>query len=330
MLCNDSPSVFHCAPILLIGFNRPDFLRNQIEALSEVAPPVIYIAIDGPRATRPEEQTKCAETAKQIKKISWPCEIHTRIRKENLGCKFGPPDAISWFFSEVETGIILEDDCRPTPDFLRFASELLIRYKDDERVGMISGNNHYGFMSQPHDSYRFSMNISIWGWASWRRAWELFDGEPEHFREEAQQIFDATSLTKRGKHLGLTFFAQVLSNQNTWDTQWALSLLRHGMLSITPAVNLVANSGFEVESTHTSGYHYDMPHFISTERLGFPLAHPADVSRDKTADRKHELRSFAFLPRALTFLGGKFSKSARSLLSFAYRLEKTAPFLFRF
>lgn len=320
---------FTCAPILIIGFNRPEFVRDQIEAISAAKPSQIFIAIDGPRPDHPGEDIKCKETAEQIKRITWPCEISTRIRNENLGCKYGPPDAISWFFSQVTAGIILEDDCRPTIDFLRFASELLIRYKDDERVGMISGNNHYGFMSNPQDSYRFSMNISIWGWASWSRAWKYHDVEPEHFRSNANQIFDTTSLTRRGKRLASAFFNQVLSANSTWDTQWALTLLKKEMFSITPARNLVANMGFQPESTHTGGYNFDTVHFINTQKLHFPLIHPQHITRDIQSDRRHELRSFAFLPRALTALGLRFPACSRPITHLAHTIEKRLPALFR-
>ena len=123
----DTRQSFSCVPILLIGFNRPDFMAAQIVAIRDARPPRLYIAVDGPREGRIDEAEKCRAVRDCVKLIDWPCEIKTLFREKNLGCKYAVSSAITWFFENEEMGIILEDDCRPTVDFLRFASEMLVR-----------------------------------------------------------------------------------------------------------------------------------------------------------------------------------------------------------
>jgi len=78
-------------------------------------------------------------------------------------------------FANEEEAIILEDDCLPHPTFFRFCEELLERYRDDERVTMISGDNfQFGKQRTPY-SYYFSRYVHVWGWASWRRAWQNYN-----------------------------------------------------------------------------------------------------------------------------------------------------------
>lgn len=320
---------FNCAPILVIGFNRPQLLRDQINALRTIRPPRVFIAVDGPRPGKEGEVALCRETAAAADGIDWECEVKTLVNKVNLGCKYAPPSAISWFFSHVDAGIILEDDCRPTMDFLRFATELLDRYRDDDRVGMISGNNHYGFITDKSASYRFSCDVSIWGWATWRRVWNLYDVEPAHYANEIDELLSAVSLTKRGRCLRKRFFDAVLSTNGTWDIQFALTLARHRLLAVCPRENLVANLGFSPESTHTGGFSYDMDRFSATAPMSFPLRHPFEVARDVLADRLHELRSFALLPRLLTELGRRSAFACSVLVPLAQRIERFFPAIYR-
>ena len=318
-----------CAPILLLGFNRPELLRGLVVILAKVRPPKIYLAVDGPRPDRPGEAEKCAACAAVAEAINWPCEVKKLVREKNLGCRLGVSGAIDWFFSQEEEGIILEDDCWPDPSFLRFATELLERYRDDERVGMISGNNHYGFMSEPKASYRFTNFVLIWGWATWRRAWKLNQPNPEAFRATGPDIIRKANLTRRMRIMYGRFLEDVLSTRSTWDVLWMLSLQFHGLLSIVPRSNLVANQGYGHGGTHTDGFAYDQHLFQKSVAIPFPLVHPDTVARDVEADRLYELRSFAWLPRILTIVGLKLGSFGRAIIAVSQVIERVLPVLFR-
>ena len=57
--------------------------------------------------------------------IDWPCQIERLYSDVNQGCRLGVSRAITWFFEQVEEGIILEDDCVPHPDFFPYCATLL-------------------------------------------------------------------------------------------------------------------------------------------------------------------------------------------------------------
>ena len=320
----------NCAPILLLGFNRPELLRGLVAILAKVRPPKIYLAVDGPRPDRPGEAEKCAACAAVADAIDWPCEVKKLVREKNLGCRLGVSGAIDWFFAQEEEGIILEDDCWPDPSFLRFATELLERYRDDPRVGMISGNNYYDFISDPKVSYRFSNQIFIWGWATWRRAWKLNQPDPEAFRATGPDIIRRASLTGRNRLLMSRYLEDVLKTKSTWDVPWVLSLQQQGLLSVVPCRNLVSNQGYDrAGSTHTNGFAYDQYLFARKSHIAFPLVHPTVVARDEAADRRHELRSFAWLPRILTVVGLRLGIIGRWIAVASRQLECCFPVLFR-
>ena len=320
-----------CAAILVIGFNRPALLRGLVAILAKVSPPKIYLAVDGPRPDHPGEAEKCAECVAVADTIDWPCEVKKLVREKNLGCRLGVSGAIDWFFSQEEEGIILEDDCWPDPSFLRFATELLERYRNDERVGMISGDNHYGFISDTKESYRFSAGFSIWGWATWRRVWRRWRDEGEEkLSAQIDNVIERTFLTRRGKALGWRFWRGYARSRDTWDVPFAFHLSDRELLCAVPRVNLVANVGHGGRGgTHTCGFTYDGHHFAKASAVPLPLVHPPMVIRDTKADRLHELRSFAWIPRILTVVGLKFGAFGRVVAFTAHPFELMFPSLFR-
>ncbi|MGE4565855.1 MAG: glycosyltransferase family 2 protein, partial [Victivallaceae bacterium] len=154
-------------PVLLTVFNRPATSFRVLAAIRAAGVSRLYIAADGPRADRPGEAELCAGLRAQLlAAIDWPCEVKTLFREQNLGCGRAMASAVDWFFSEVEEGIILEDDCLPHPDFFRFAAAALAFYRADERVMCINGTQLAAGWSAGQWSCGFSRFAQIWGWAS--------------------------------------------------------------------------------------------------------------------------------------------------------------------
>ena len=121
-------------------FNRPDTTKQVFETIRKARPAQLFVAADGPRENRPDEAEKCAEVRRIVDNgIDWDCKVHRLYRDKNLGCKIACSSAIDWFFEHVDEGIILEDDTLPHPTFFQFCEELLKRYRDDERIMLISG-----------------------------------------------------------------------------------------------------------------------------------------------------------------------------------------------
>lgn len=318
-----------CAPILLIGFNRPDFMANQIAAIKPLRPHRLYVAVDGPRANRTGEAECCRQVRECIKLVDWPCEVKTLFRESNLGCKYSVSGAVSWFFENEECGIILEDDIRVTEDFLRFASEMLERYKYNTRIGAVNGFNFFNLQSDKSASYHFSSHMDVWGWASWRRVWNQYDVEVAGHEDEYMEAIDNSAATPYMRNVYRKFLCDVKSGLSTWDVQLSLLFLSRHMLSIVPKERLVTNSGIaDKRATHTGGYVYWNDEWAKIGTLSFPLVHPAEVSCDKKADYIRERMEGAILPRGFTWLGAKCPHISRVLACMGRMIETVAPFLF--
>ena len=282
-------------------------LKAQIDTLKVAKPPKVYVAVDGPREGRAGEAEKCAATRKAVEAIDWPCEVKTLFREKNLGCKLGVSGAITWFFENEEAGIILEDDCRATIDFLRFASEMLERYRDDERIGAVCGFNHFDLQSDRKASYHFSNHMDIWGWATWRRAWKKYDVEWRDLRGRENAIIDGSGMNEYAKRFLRQHLKRLEEGMNTWDVQWSLYSLANNWLNIVPRRRLVYQAGLGAEeATHTGGYNCFASRWSTAGSIDFPLVHPAAVEHDVRADRRRENIEASVYYRGLTWLGCKF------------------------
>ena len=326
-----NPCQNRIAPILLIGFNRPDFIRALIDRLGSLKPSKIYFAVDGPRPNCPDDLVLVEEVRASIQEIDWPCSIKTFFRDVNRGCKYGPSEAITWFFSNEERGVILEDDCQPSDDFLLYASELLERYRNDNRIGAICGSNPFSLQTDKETSYHFSRRLFIWGWASWRRVWDDYDVELAEYRVRIPQIAARYSRKRYIRNLLANgALAACEGRIQTWDMQLCVLFAWKRYLSIVPKVQLTANLGLgDANATHTGNYTYFAKLHTRTCGISFPLKHPVAIEQDIAADSMHDSLDAGVLPRLFTWLGAKFPVLIPIIVRIGTFLEHAAPWMFR-
>ena len=320
---------FKCAPILIMGFNRPDLARQQIRNIAPYKPGKVFFAVDGAR--NEQEWKLCRETQSVVDEIDWPCEVKLLFREENRGCRNAPPEAISWFFENVDSGIILEDDCHPAPDFLRFATELLEYYKNDERIGAIAAFNRYNIQADKHCSYHFSKEFNVWGWASWRRVWKNYDVTMQRYAKKIDELIaNHTKNTRMRRYWHDAFRMTMEGSLNTWDYQVCCMFMAHKYFSIVPRERLVANMGIGLPTAvHTGGYDFFAHEFAKSGRVGFPLIHPVKVEADKYADDHTERIMMGLAWRFLYNAGNVLPRPFRPLLTFVGRtLRLIAPWSF--
>ncbi len=278
-------------PVAFIIFNRPDTTERVFAEIAKAKPPKLLVVGDGARVNREGEAAKVASTRAIIDRVDWTCEVLTNFSEVNLGCKIRVSSGLDWVFEQVEEAIILEDDCLPHPTFFRFCQELLEKYRGDQRVGMISGDNFQFGYHLNHDSYYFSNFNHIWGWASWRSRWQHdYDVGIKcwpKIREE-KRVNDWFG-TKAEKDSFSDTYEKVHQNKiDTWDYQWNFGSRLNGRIAVMPNVNLISNIGFGSEATHTKGG--SELAYMAVEEMLFPLEHPKAVFASITLDKRYSNR----------------------------------------
>lgn len=273
-------------PVLIIIFNRPDKVERLMAALAISKPRHLYVAADGPRSHRPDDIEKCARTRALATTVTWECEVHTYFSETNKGCRLGVSSGITWFFSQVEAGIILEDDCIPTPAFFTFTTTLLNKYEQNAQIMHINGSSFLTLAESGINpsSYYVSALPLVWGWATWRRAWTQYDIKMKQLDTVVDtlgrnHIFAQKSFARFWQKL----FGHILSAKvDTWDAQWVYTIMNAGGATITPPQNLIENIGFDADATHTTE---NSPHALKSVTFELTtLIHPDDITINQRLD----------------------------------------------
>lgn len=271
MIFNPLLSMSYNVPVLFIIFKRYDTTVKVFERIREAKPKKLYVAADGPRNAGEKEM--CDKTRSVISLVDWDCEVLTLFRDDNIGCKYMPYESISWFLEHEAEGVILEDDCVPDPSFFPFMEQMLERYRDDSRIGMIAGHSDVSIPLPT--SYVFSRFKACWGWATWRRAWQFMDLELENYdyRKEVAplMVYEPGRVAHWLTALDLIDQHKV----NAWDWPWYFSQAAQNLLCVFPSRSLVSNIGFGEDGTHCLGE--APPEALASFPMEFPLVHPRTV-----------------------------------------------------
>lgn len=278
-------------PVAFLIFNRPELTKTIFAEIAKVKPKKLLVVADGPRQDKQGEAEKCAAARAVIEQVDWDCEVLKNYSDENLGCGIRVATGIDWVFEHVDEAIILEDDCLPHLTFFEFCSELLEKYRDDERVMMISGSNLMENWKSDIQSYHFSYYGGIWGWASWKRAWKYYDYHMKLWKHESavncvrNVLVDPDQYMHREEIFSKTFRREI----DTWDSQWSLARLLQSGLSVVPSVNLVSNIGFGRDATHTFNL-LDSKANLPLSSMSFPLRQSCGLAVDREYDYNFYLK----------------------------------------
>ena len=278
-------------PILLISFNRPDHVRQVLIEILKQGPQELYICQDGAREDNDVDRIKCREVRDVVKELTSAYAIdhndftlHTLYQEKNLGCGPGPAAGIDWFFSQVEKGIIIEDDCLPHPDFFAYCEEMLKRYNDNPNVQFINATLYHDRW-KCEASYGFSHYMVTGAWAGWRETWQGFDIDLHswnawQFRKQVLQLTHSTT-EANWWYWKLKEIQVDTEKKSYWDYQMQMHLFKNAAVTIHPKTNLVSNIGFDTEATHT----------LANDGRGgravqpiLPLLHPKEMEINHTMD----------------------------------------------
>ena len=270
-------------PVIFFIFRRPLLTKQVFEAIRAARPSKLLVVADGPRDT--EDVIACKQARSITEEIDWKCEVSRNYSEVNLGCRERVSSGLTWAFSQVEEAIILEDDCLPNPSFFCFCQSLLAYYRDDERIWTISGNNFQDGIRRSSSSYFFSKYPFIWGWATWRRAWQNYDTHLEKWSENMlRKVVQSVCEDPDEQEFRFKRFHDVVSGEiDAWDPKWSFTCWANNALCAIPETNLVSNIGFGSQATHTTNRKFPYANLKAGELK--EICHPAHIFRDIAADQ---------------------------------------------
>lgn len=277
-------------PLLFMVFNRPEKTKRVWEQISKARPQKLYISADGARADKPEDKEKCAQARAIVSKVDWDCDVKYLFHNNNLGCSVAGKTAFDWVFSQEEEMIQLEDDVLPTQSFFWFMQEMLEKYKYDIKIGYVCSEN-YGIKSGD-STYFFSKYGGSWGWATWKRVYDLWEYKldslekvikTKNFKESFQSKFEYDYWKRM-------FYHWKYVGGNTYDLQSKYLIHKYDLVNVIPNINLVTNLGWDIEASNTNVSAADNPVAKKFGNIpGFELEeiiHPLEVKTDPKIDNR--------------------------------------------
>lgn len=279
-------------PVLLMIFVRPKQLSGSFNAIKEARPSKLLIVSDGPRDSHPTDRVLNDECKEMVKDIDWECEVFHKYSEVNRGMYVTAYNAFKWAFSLVDRLIFIEDDVVPNFSFFSFCEEMLNKYENDLRIHTIGGMNHLGIYNPPTADYFFSKAGSIWGFAIWKRTYELFDydlkfNEDPYHKKMLIESFHKSHRIHVKKSIELKR-QNFLKNQEMGDFEFinAASFFLSSGLMILPKYNLISCHGISENAEHNVNHPLKLPKSIrrlfnmKTYELQFPLKHPNYIIAD--------------------------------------------------
>ncbi len=266
--------------VLINFFTRPDHLERLFAQLRQARPSVLFLYQDGPRS---EADMAGIMACRRVvdEAIDWECTVHRKYQERNYGVDPSGYIAQRWAFSVVDKCIVLEDDDVPAVSWFAFCKTLLDRYEHDERIGMITAFNPEEITPAVSADYFFSSNFSIWGWASWRRVIDTWQGDYA-FMDEEETMADLRAVAKeKGLHDGLLGMMPVhrASGKAHYESIFYSALLLNSQLAIVPTRNMLNNNGVTPDATHFSGSLATLPR--GYRRIFTMKRHELDVAKMK-------------------------------------------------
>ena len=278
-------------PVAFFIFRRPETTERVWAQIRKAEPKTLYLCADAARPDREGEAERVAAVRKIVENVDWECDVRRLYAERNMGCHDRVVSALNEIFETEERLIILEDDCLPDLSFFRYCDELLDRYASNDRILAVCGFNPGTDSLSLEESYSFSRNPACWGWATWKRAWRLYDDSMSCWNDPSRKarVFAKNPDIRRflDRMVRMTESKQV----DSWANRWLLSALDNDALSCVPRVNLIRHLHSAVGATHVTA---DVG--IPSDKLEFPLVHPQSIVRNKKLDTLIAERVWDVLP----------------------------------
>lgn len=240
--------------ILLVGYSRPDLLKNRIYEFASENIVNLYISIDGGEASHTLEMEKFKGLTKQVLKPIQNLQIYHEAN--NLGLVRHLTSRITQVLNEHKYIIVIEDDIKVSKSFFSNMLHGLNYLNTRELKGVVSGWSPVAF-PYAQNKWRNSKYVYIWGWATSREVWEgyEYDLSRENIEKNLNNSLNWSKYSKFQKASWVSKFNKLkIVPLFTWDIQFIYHCLKNDYHIIAPLFTMTGNQGFEDDrAIHTKG-----------------------------------------------------------------------------
>jgi hypothetical protein len=238
------------SPIAFFAYNRPVHTKKTLKYLKEnklAKKSLIYIFLDAPKDKK--SKNKVIEVRKVINNANGFKKKIIILRKKNFGLANNFIKGIDYVVKKHGKIIVLEDDNLTSPFFLNYMNEALNLYSKNSKVASISA------YSYPIDSkkknYYFLRLADSWGWATWKRSWNLYEKNGNKLMKEIEKKNQSKEFNFENSY----DFMRILRNyclklNNSWSIRWYASMYLKNKLTLFPPKSFIENIGMDSSGVH--------------------------------------------------------------------------------
>jgi hypothetical protein len=242
------------APIVLFTYNRPIHTKKTLTSLKEnllANQSTLYIYVDGPKQNASIEQIQNNNDVKKIvREDTWCKEVIIIESEINKGLAQSVIAGVTEIIDKYGKIIVLEDDLVSDKWFLKFMNDSLDLYEFEDDVACISGYIYP--IIKPLPRTFFIKGADCWGWATWKRSWDLFDTDGKNILK---------TLEEKDLNFDFNFYDtypyismlkdQIDSKNNSWAILWYASTYIKNKLTLYPSNSLIHNIGIDGSGIHS-------------------------------------------------------------------------------
>lgn len=251
------------SPIVFFAYNRPEHTRRSLQSLeanAEAPHSILYIYCDGPKANAGAGvQQRINEVRSVVRERQWCGQVEIIERTANYGLARSVIEGVTEITTKHGRCIVLEDDLVVSPFFLKYMNDALDEYVADEHVISIHGYT-YPVEEQLPETF-FLRGADCWGWATWKRGWDLFEPDGSKLYIELKRSRQLAAFNFNNTYDYVKMLQKHIRGENdSWAIRWYASAFLHHKLTLYPGISLVNNSGTDSLGTHvTSDKHFSVP-----------------------------------------------------------------------
>ncbi len=257
------------APIVLFVYNRADHTKQTVEALKKnrlAKESELFIFSDAPKNENSVGAVN--EVREYIKKIDGFKNIIIKEAPKNKGLANSVIAGVTEIVNKYEKVIVLEDDLVTSPYFLEYMNENLNFYEKEDRVASIHG---YVYPIKGLPNRFFLRGSDCWGWATWKRAWDIFEKDGQKlFDELKQNKFERLADFNGSYNFTKMLTEQIAGKNNSWAIRWYMSTFLKDMVTLYPGKSYVENIGNDNSGTHcgrTNLFHVELNETYVNEKI---------------------------------------------------------------
>lgn len=234
---------------ILFTYNRSWHTQQVLDGLREnmVLPEKLFVFQDGLKCE--EHQEEWDKVNKIINEICW-CDCEVIVSEKNNGLANSIVSGINKVFDEYDAVIVLEDDCVPNINFIKFMYRCLEKYQSVPRIHSVSGYAWPIELPENEMDIYFCGRVSSWGWGTWKDRWDSYERDYTLLKKIKNDSELSRELAAWGNDLEDMLLEDIRGNIDTWAVFWALNAIQNRKVCINPYHSLIQNIGWDGTGVH--------------------------------------------------------------------------------